>query len=75
VTECGNQGLDDARLDISSLTFIKAVDDNDEGGDIEDDSGREKLLKWLNNEFTELDVDGLFEDKRVVVDSCRNELA
>ena len=74
MTECGNKRLDDARLDVSSLTLVETVDDNDEGGDVEDDSGRDKLLKWVNNEFTELDVDGLFEDKRVVFDGCRDKL-
>ena len=75
VTECGNQRIDDARLDISSLTLVEAIDDNNEGGDVKYDSVREKLFKWLDDEFSELDVDGLFEDKWVVVDSCRNEFA
>jgi len=74
VTKRGNQRLDDARLHMSSLTLVEAINDDNEGGDIKNYSSRDKLLKWLDNEFTELDVDRLFEDKWVVVDSCSNKL-
>ena len=75
VTECGGQGFDKTRLNASTLTLIQTVDDDDEWRGIQHESVRAYLTERFDDELSELDVNGLFEDKWVVIDCRSNELA